>query len=358
MNQIAQEVQHQTHTRLSEVSTEDLIVDIHGLKKYYGDVKAVDGIDLQIPRGTIFGFLGPNGAGKTTTISALITLAKPTAGSGTVVGFDLHDRNNIKKHIGAVFQEQTLDEELTGLQNLKFHAEMYFLPKPVAEQRIEDLTKMVGIHDRLSDKVMNYSGGMRRRLEIARGLMTDPEILFLDEPTIGLDPQSRANILQKIKEMNEEKGLTIFITTHDMEEAESLCDQVCIIDQGKIIVQGTVDELKNSLGNDFVIINFNSPDEMNLAMNLLNDLPEVNEVKSSGSVLHIGTKSGSTAVVKILNTLKEKVEVNSVEIKKPTLNDVFLYYTGKELRDDVADLSDRLKMVGRKKGRRGMMRRR
>ena len=226
-----------------EIDPSKLIVNIHGLKKYYGSVKAVDGIDLQIRRGSIFGFLGPNGAGKTTTINSLITLLKPTAGEGTIAGYNIRDVSHIRTKVAAVFQEQTLDETLTGLQNLRLHAELYQLPKKIREERIAELVEMVGLTDRLNEAVIKYSGGMRRRLEIARGLLTRPTILFLDEPTTGLDPQSRQHIWDKILELRERDNITIFITSHYMEEAEALCDQIAIIDQGKIIAQGTAEEL-------------------------------------------------------------------------------------------------------------------
>ncbi len=262
-----------------EVDSSNLIVNINGLKKYYGDIKAVDGIELQIKRGSIFGFLGPNGAGKTTTINSLITLIKPTEGEGTIAGYDLYDVAHIRTKVAAVFQEQTLDETLTGLQNLRLHAELYQLPKKIREQRINELVEMVGLTDRLNEAVLKYSGGMRRRLEIARGLLTRPTILFLDEPTTGLDPQSRQNIWEKIRELRERDNITIFITTHYMEEAEALCDQIAIIDLGKIIAKGTSDELKNSLGQDFIIVELKDNSLLEQASARVSSLPYVESTK-------------------------------------------------------------------------------
>lgn len=349
-----------------ELNNSNFIVNIKGLKKHFGSVKAVDGIDLQIKQGSIFGFLGPNGAGKTTTINSLITILKPTAGEGTIAGYDLYDVTHIRTKVAAVFQEQTLDETLSGLQNLRLHAELYQLPKNVREERIKELVEMVGLTDRLKESVVKYSGGMRRRLEIARGLLTRPTILFLDEPTTGLDPQSRQHIWEKIRELRERDNITIFITTHYMEEAEALCDQIAIIDQGKIIAEGTADELKSSLGQDFIIVETANKDELEEASERVSSLDFVQSTKIDSGKIYISIKNASKFLAPIVQAISNHdnggkyIEISSIESKKPTLNDVFLYFTGKELRDDEADLADRLKMSGRKAGmgRGGMMGRR
>lgn len=340
------------------------IVDVKDLKKYYGSVKAVDGIDLQIKQGAIFGFLGPNGAGKTTTINSLITLLKPTDGIGTIAGFDLYDVAHIRTKVAAVFQEQTLDETLTGLQNLRLHAKLYQLPKKIREERIAELVEMVGLSDRINEPVIKYSGGMRRRLEIARGLLTRPTILFLDEPTTGLDPQSRQHIWEKILEIRDRDNITIFITTHYMEEAEALCDQIAIIDLGKIIAKGTAEELKSSLGQDFIIVETKDKNLIRDANSRVSSLNFVQSTKIDDDKLYISIKDASKVLASIVQTIATNnnggsyIEISSIESKKPTLNDVFLYFTGKQLRDEEADLADRLKMAGRKGGRgRGMMRR-
>lgn len=339
-----------------EIDPSKLIVNIHGLKKYYGPVKAVDGIDLQIRRGSIFGFLGPNGAGKTTTINSLITLLKPTAGEGTIAGYNIHDVSHIRTKVAAVFQEQTLDETLTGLQNLRLHAELYQLPKKIREERIAELVEMVGLTDRLNEAVIKYSGGMRRRLEIARGLLTRPTILFLDEPTTGLDPQSRQHIWDKILELRERDNITIFITSHYMEEAEALCDQIAIIDQGKIIAQGTAEELKSSLGQDFIIVETADSADLEEASARVSTLDFVQSTKIDQGKIYISLKNASKFLAPIVQTISSHnndskyIEISSIESKKPTLNDVFLYFTGKQLRDEEADLADRLKMSGRKGG--------
>jgi len=334
---------------------QELIVDIKGLVKHYGSVKAVEGIDLEIPKGTIFGFLGPNGAGKSTTINILITLLKPTAGTGTIAGFDFRDSKNIRQIVGTVFQEQTLDEILTARQNLMLHGELYNMDKNVLKQKIDDLSKLVELYERLDEKVMNFSGGMRRRLEIVRGLMTNPQILFLDEPTIGLDPQSRANLREQILQLKEEKQLTIFLTTHDMEEAEELCDQICIIDHGKIIVKGTAEDLKNSLGSDIIYISLR--EDVQKGIELISKLDSVIAVKLHDDRIQVACEDGSKTLVEVIQMLGENnITIKSVEVRKPTLNEVFLYYTGREIRDEEIDLADRLKMVGRKPSRRMGMR--
>jgi len=341
-------------------TNENLIVDIVGLKKHYGETEAVRGIDLKIPRGSIFGFLGPNGAGKTTTIGCLLTLLKPTAGQGTIAGYDMYDTKNIRQVVSAVFQEQTLDETLSGEKNLTLHADLYRIPKDIRDERINNLIDMVGLRDRLKDKVLNYSGGMRRRLEIVRALLTEPDILFLDEPTIGLDPQSRQNIWDRLIELNKEKGITIFITTHLMEEAEYLCEKINIIDQGKIITEGTADELKNSLGKDLITLEVNK-DDMEEANSRVAKLPKVMESKIVGSEIQITTANGGQMISQVVEGMignGKRIEIASLALKKPTLNDVFLFYTGSNLRDESADLADRLKIFGRKQFRgRGMMRR-
>lgn len=363
---INSEITEQEQLNNLEINSLNLMVNIENLKKYFGNIKAVDGINLQISKGSIFGFLGPNGAGKTTTINSLITLIKPTAGEGTIAGYDLYDISHIRTKVAAVFQEQTLDETLTGLQNLRLHAELYQLPKNIREERITELVEMVGLTDRLKDPVIKYSGGMRRRLEIARGLLTRPTILFLDEPTTGLDPQSRQHIWEKIKEIRERDNITIFITTHYMEEAEALCDHIAIIDQGKIIAEGTADELKSSLGQDFIIVDLADKIDLEEATKRVTSLDYVQSTKIDNGKLYISIKNASRFLAPIVQSISthdngsKYIEITNIESKKPTLNDVFLYFTGKELRDEEADLADRLKMAGRKGGSRrmGMMGRR
>ena len=334
--------------------SKNYIVHIKGLKKYFGQLKAVDGINLNIEKGSIFGFLGPNGAGKTTTINCLITLLRPTDGQGTIAGYELCDVSNIRSKVAGVFQEQTLDEQLSGYQNLDLHARLYHIPKRVRQRCIKELVEMVGLSDRIDDTVVKYSGGMRRRLEIARSFLSEPEILFLDVPSIGLDPQSRSHIWNKIIEVNKDKNITIFITTHHMDEAEALCDQIAIIDQGKIIVQGSTDELKSSLAKDMISVQIKDITKLNESVKRIETIPEVEAVKIVGDILNIGAKDGPKLVATVAQALGSnennvRIDINTIEIKKPSLNDVFMFYTGKSFRDaQEISLSERLTIHGRK----------
>ncbi len=225
-------------------------IEVTDLVKSYGDVEAVRGVSLAVPRGEVFGFLGPNGAGKSTTINMLCTLTRPTSGSARVSGFDVvTQRDDVRRHIGLVFQDPTLDGYLTAEQNLRLHAELYGIDPGVIEARMSQMLEMVDLADRRSQPVMTFSGGMRRRLEIARGLMHSPRVLFLDEPTIGLDPQTRDAIWRYIRALQEAEGTTIFMTTHYMDEAE-FCDRIAIMDRGEIVVLDTPEALKASIRAD------------------------------------------------------------------------------------------------------------
>jgi ABC-2 type transport system ATP-binding protein len=227
----------------------------HALVKRYGDFAAVDGIDLRIAEGELFGLLGPNGAGKTTTISMLSTMLRPTSGQALLFDMDVTKRPaDVRRQIGVVFQEPSLDEELTGLENLEFHARLYKVPKATRTPRIAELLDLVELTERKDDLVKTYSGGMRRRLELARGLIHKPRVLFLDEPTLGLDPQTRAHLWEYIQRLNREEKVTMVLTTHYMEEADMLCDRLAIIDKGKIVVEGSPAELKAQLGGDVVYL--------------------------------------------------------------------------------------------------------
>lgn len=229
----------------------DNIIEIKNLTKRFGKFTAVDGINLNIEKGKIFAFLGPNGAGKTTTIRMLTTLLEPDEGSIIINGFDVkHNKADIRKSFGIVFQDPSLDNELTAFENLDFHGIMYDVPKKIRRQRIEMLLQFVGLRDKRKDFVKNFSGGMKRRLEIARGLIHHPKILFLDEPTIGLDPQTRNHLWEYIKKANKDEGMTVFLTTHYMEEAENMADRIAVIDLGKIVAQGSSEELKKQTNED------------------------------------------------------------------------------------------------------------
>jgi ABC-2 type transport system ATP-binding protein len=302
-------------------------IEVAGLTKTYGEVEAVRGVSFTVARGEIFGFLGPNGAGKSTTINMLCTLARPTSGTARVSGFDVAgERDDVRRHIGLVFQDQTLDGYLTAEQNLRLHAELYGVQKDLVEQRMIQMLEMVDLADRRDGKVMTFSGGMRRRLEIARGLMHSPRVLFLDEPTIGLDPQTRSSIWRYIRALQEAEGTTIFMTTHYMDEAE-LCDRIAIIDRGEIVVLDTPEALKASVGADRVVLG--TADDA-AALTALRDRFGIEATMAEGAVtFHV--ESGEAFVPLLFAELD--VAITSVALSRPTLDDVFMRYTGSTIRD-------------------------
>jgi ABC-2 type transport system ATP-binding protein len=303
------------------------VVSARGLTKRYGPVTAVDGIDLDVVAGETFGFLGPNGAGKSTTIGMLCTLVTPTAGTARVNGHDVvHERDAVRSSIGLVFQDPTLDVYLTAAQNLRFHAELYGLPRAAVDERMERVLTMVGLWDRRDALVNTYSGGMKRRLEIARGLMHLPRVLFLDEPTIGLDPQTRASIWEYLGELQRDEDTTIFLTTHYMDEAE-YCDRIGIIDHGRIIALDTPSALKASVGRDRVQIRTADDDA---AIAALRDRFELEAAMAEGAVT-FGVAHGESFVPRLFAELG--VAIHSVSVSRPSLDDVFMSYTGKTIRD-------------------------
>jgi len=312
------------------------IITIENLKKYYKDVKAVDGISFEVNKGEIFGFLGPNGAGKTTTIKMLVTLLKPTEGTAKILDYDIKKYpDKIRNNIGIVFQDPALDDILTGKENLDFHARMYGIRGERKEKRIKEVLKLVNLEERADTLVKTYSGGMRRRLEIARGLMHFPKILFLDEPTLGLDPQTRRVIWDYIKGLNEKEKITIFLTTHYMEEADYLCDRVAIIDYGKILVIDKTSKLKNKIGKDVITIGCSNSE---FCANLLKREKWVESIKIHNSNVTIGIKEVEKKLPLIIRMAeRNNIEIKSIDIRKPTLEDVFLYYTGRKIREQKAN---------------------
>jgi len=307
------------------------VIEVEALTKAFGRLKAVDGVSFDVPRGEIFGFLGPNGAGKTTTINVLCTLLRPTGGRASVNGFDVVKQpRQVQRSIGLVFQDPTLDEYLTAEQNLRFHAYAYHVPGAVREERIAGLLELVELSDRRKSKVSTYSGGMKRRLELARGLLHHPQILFLDEPTLGLDPQTRRHIWEYVLALRREEDLTIFLTTHYMDEAEH-CDRIAIIDYGRVVALDTPDNLKDSMGGDVVTLeaedNEKAVAELRERYNLS---PEVNNGLVTFSVPH-----GDTFLPKFVRNFSNRLI--SVSVRRPTLDDVFLKLTGHAIRDQEAD---------------------
>src|SRR2546421_211654 len=306
-------------------------ITVHDLVKNFGEVRAVCGVDFEVAPGEVFGFLGPNGAGKTTTINMLCTLVKPTSGSAKVAGFDVvTERDDVRRHIGLVFQDPTLDGYLTAAQNLKLHAELYGVQRDLVEPRMRQVMTMVGLWERRDHVVGTFSGGMRRRLEIARGLMHSPRVLFLDEPTIGLDPQTRRSIWTYIAELKQSEEITIFMTTHYMDEAE-WCDRIAIMDHGEIVALDAPETLKAQVGTDRVTIH---TDDNEQAISALAERFEIEARITEGAVA-FGVPGGEEFVPRLFAELG--LPIRAVNVSRPTLDDVFMSYTGTSIRDAEED---------------------
>jgi ABC-2 type transport system ATP-binding protein len=302
-------------------------VEVVGLEKRYGEIEAVRGIDFRVEPGETFGFLGPNGAGKSTTINILCTLARSTGGSARVAGHDVRtERDAVRRSIGLVFQDPTLDVDLTAEQNLRFHGELYGVPKAVLSRRIDDLLELVGLGERRKSVVETFSGGMKRRLEIARGLLHSPRVLFLDEPTIGLDPQSRASVWEYVRALKEREDITVFLTTHYMDEAEN-CDRIAIMNAGRIVAQDTPEALKAAIGKDRVQIT-TADDEAAIAT--LRSAFGIEAGMHSGEVT-FAVPDGERFVPRLFAELG--VAIRSVSVSSPSLDDVFLSHTGSTIDD-------------------------
>jgi ABC-2 type transport system ATP-binding protein len=317
----------------------DAIIRVEDLTKKFGDLAAVDGVSFEVRTGEIFGFLGPNGAGKTTTINVLATLLRPTSGRAELAGHDVQaEPDQVRQAIGMVFQDPSLDDRLTAEENLQFHALLYNVPRRVREERTERLLDMVGLAERRKSLVRTFSGGMKRRLEIARGLLHHPRVLFLDEPTIGLDPQTRNAIWGHVRRLRDEVGTTVFMTTHYLDEAEN-CDRIAIIDHGRIQALDTPEALKRQVGGDQIII---SGDE-GLAQDLAARYGV--RVQEAGGRLYFQAESGAEFVPRVV--LDFKGRVHSVQVKQPSLDDVFLNLTGHEIREEEGTSLDRMRQAGR-----------
>jgi len=302
-------------------------VDVEDLEKRFGDVHAVRGVSFQVAAGETFGFLGPNGAGKSTTISMLCTLLRPSGGRARVAGYDvLDERDQVRREIGLVFQDQTLDQYLTATQNLRFHGQLYGVAPAELESRMHQVLELVGLWDRRDRDVATFSGGMRRRLEIARGLLHSPRVLFLDEPTVGLDPQTRASIWEYLDRLRSQEDLTIFLTTHYMDEAEH-CDRIAIMDGGEIVALDDPAALKAAIGTDRVRLV--TADDARAAAAIAERYGIEAEPVDGGLVLRVA--GGETFVPRLLGSLD--VAVRAVSVSRPTLDDVFMSYTGRRIRD-------------------------
>jgi ABC-2 type transport system ATP-binding protein len=320
--------------------TEISAIEVNDLRKSFGDIEAVRSVSFEVAAGEVFGFLGPNGAGKTTTINMLCTLAKPTSGSARVAGHDVvTERDDVRRHIGLVFQDQTLDGYLTAAQNLRLHAELYGVESALVPARMRQVLEMVALWERKDSPVLTFSGGMRRRLEIARGVMHSPRVLFLDEPTIGLDPQTRSSIWRYIRELKEAEDITIFMTTHYMDEAE-FCDRIAIMDQGKIVALDTPAALKAGVGADRVRI---QTEDDEAAIAALADRFGIEARTSEGAVAFF-VEGGEEFVPRLFAELG--VPITAVSVSRPTLDDVFMSHTGTTIRDAEEDVAkNRNRMV-------------
>jgi ABC-2 type transport system ATP-binding protein len=313
------------------------MVQVDGLARSFGKIEAVKGVSFDITEGEIFGFLGPNGAGKSTTINMLCTLLKPTAGGATLNGFDVQrDRSDVRRSIGLVFQQPTLDEYLTAEQNLRFHAYAYAIPKEIRDQRMRELLEMVDLWDRRKTPVRNYSGGMKRRLEIARGLLHLPRVLFLDEPTLGLDPQTRRSIWNYLLDLRERENLTIFLTTHYMDEAEN-ADRIAVIDHGEIQALDSPAGLKAMVGGDLVTV---ATEDLDAAVAEIGDRFGIEATKGDDT-LTFHVDGGEAFLPEFVRGFSQPI--TSIGLRKPTLDDVFLEVTGHEIRDE--ELSEHAQMV-------------
>lgn len=315
------------------MSENEDVIKVEGLTKIFNhSLVAVDHINFSVKQGEIFGFLGPNGAGKTTTINMLITILKPTEGKATILGSDIaNESNEVRSSIGLVPQEYTADDDLTGYENILLCADLYGIPRETSKKRASDLLQLVELTEFKDKRVQTYSGGMRRRLELACGLINRPKVLFLDEPTLGLDVQTRAATWNYIKTLKKEYGMTLFMTTHYLEEADSLCDRIAIIDHGKIIVVGTPTELKDSLGGDIITLSIGKDVDIT---DLIRGIVHVKEVKKDNGSYMIKSESGEVTAPLIIEALRKANHVvTRLSLTKPTLNEVYLEYTGRSMRD-------------------------
>ena len=312
-------------------------IEVDSLTKKFGDFKAIDNISFDVEEGEIFGFLGPNGAGKSTTMMILTTLLKPSSGKVLVGGHDiLSDAKKVREKIGYVQQEISVDEFLTGRENLYLHARINHIPSNLIKSRIDDVLELVELGEKQDHATLTYSGGMRKRLDIANGLLSRPSVLFLDEPTVGLDIQTRRKIWSYIKKIRKEFGMTVFISTHYMEEADELCGRIGIIDFGKIQVIDTPKSMKRAIGNE--IISFNLVDgkaNQDTLIDQINDIEFVKEVKNKQDSITVFSTNSNEVIPKIFQASTNlNMKINSLTLKQPTLDDVFISYTGHDLRDE------------------------
>jgi ABC-2 type transport system ATP-binding protein len=325
-----------------------MTIVVEKLTRSFGPIQAVKGIDLNVDRGETFGFLGPNGAGKSTTIKMLCTLLRPTSGRAIINGYNIEQQSKQVRHsIGIVFQDPTLDEYLTAEQNLYYHCMIYHTPAKQRARRIQEVLELVGLDDRRNDIVKTFSGGMKRRLEVARGLLHQPQTLFLDEPTVGLDPQTRRSVWEYVLRLRESTGLTIFMTTHYMEEAE-YCDRIAIMDHGQIVALDTPAALKRMVGQDLVRLTTSEPAR---AATVAEEWSH-NPTKCEEDAIVAEGENGQALAAELIRVLTlADIEVRGVEVKVPTLEDVFVHLTGRAIRDEGANSTERMGARLRSRGR-------
>ena len=311
-------------------------IETKSLSKTFGDVKAVDNISFYVETGEIFGFLGPNGAGKSTTMMILTTLLKPTSGEALVSGFDVtNNPKQVRENIGYVQQETTVDEYLTGRENLLLQARLNHIPKDQIDSRIDEVLELIELSDKQNEPVVTYSGGMRKRLDIAGGLLHRPKVLFLDEPTVGLDIQTRRKIWEYIKKIHDEFEMTIFLTTHYMEEADQLCDRIGIIDGGKIQVIDSPQNMKSAMGNEVISLTIESHDSENLFLSELEKIELINKINHDQNKITLFASKGTEVIPKIFQISSDlEIKIISISLTQPTLDDVFISYTGHEIREE------------------------
>jgi ABC-2 type transport system ATP-binding protein len=321
-------------------------ISVRDLVKKFGDLRAVDGISFDVRKGEIFGFLGPNGAGKTTTINILVTLMRPTSGEAYVAGYNVVEEPvKVRERIGIVFQDPSVDRNLTGWENLYIHGLIYGLRGEELKRRIEESLEFAELTKFKDVEVKNYSGGMIRRLEIARGLMHEPEILFLDEPTIGLDPQTRAKIWEYVERLRNEAGVTVFLTTHYIEEAERLCDRVAIIDHGRIVAIGSPDELKQGIGGDVIYVRTGDKSSLIRLVEALQEDGMVLRYRELDGVLALSVNNASRVIPSVFEVANRMgIRIEEIKYTQPSLSDVFLHYTGREIRDEEANWRESVRM--------------
>jgi ABC-2 type transport system ATP-binding protein len=324
------------------------VIETFKLTKSFNGLTAVDKLDISVESGEIFGLLGPNGAGKTTTISMLCTILKPSSGTAKVNGFDISkEAMQVRKSIGIVFQDPSIDDRMTGRENLFMHANLYGVPTSEQKSRIDKVLKLVELEDRANDLMRTYSGGMRRRLELARGLIHYPKVLFLDEPTLGLDPQTRDHVWKYIRELKEAHDITVVLTTHYMDEADRLSDRIAIMDYGKIIALDTPAKLKETLEGDMVTIKANTPDQL---FSLVTEKMGLQNARIVNGTVEVIMKNGKSMLPRIVDmATQNKIFVESISLREPNLEDVFLHYTGRTIRADSSRELHGMSAIARRK---------